>query len=366
VAQREQAEALIRLSEQRLAEAQHLARLGSWHWDVATDRVTWSEALYVIYGLPPDQFAGTYESFLERVYPDDQDQVRSILAQAFKDHHAFSFDHRILRPDGGIRTLHARGQVVTDDAGHLVAMRGTGQDITERKAIEDELRASRAQLIQEIAERRRVQQQLEQWREAERVRIAREVHDGLGGALTGLKMGLSRVRKIEALPLEAHDRLLELARDVDATTQLVRHIAQELRPAVLDDFGLLAALEWQFKEFQSRSGLAGELRAEVEALPLPPEAAIACFRIVQEALTNVARHAQASRVDMLIELQADQITIQVVDNGRGLPVGEPATYGHLGLVGMRERASLLGGELQMLSAPGRGTQVILRVPTRQR
>jgi signal transduction histidine kinase len=237
------------------------------------------------------------------------------------------------------------------------------QDRTqELQAAVEELRASRQQLVEEVAARLRAQRQLEQWREAERVRIAREVHDELGGALTGLKMGLTRLRRTAELPPAAQAQAAELAAEIDATTQITRRIAQELRPALLDDFGLLAALDWQFKEFLGRSGLAGNFACEVSELSLPPEASIACFRIFQEALTNVARHAQASRVDVSIRLAGGRILLQVADDGRGLPPGDQAAHGHLGLVGMRERAALLGGELQLVSAPGQGTQVILRVP----
>jgi two-component system sensor histidine kinase UhpB len=359
--ERERADARFRQGEQRLAEAQQVARLGSWYWDVAADALTWSDELYRIYGSDPRAFAGTYESLLERVHPQDQDLVRSTLAQAFQDHQPFAFDYRILRPDGTVRTLHARGEVITA-AGRLVAMRGTGQDITERKAMEDELRASRQQLVEEVAARLRAQQQLENWREAERARIAREVHDELGGALTSLKMGLSRLRKTGELSPAAQAQAARLADEIDATTQITRRIATELRPALLDDFGLLAALESQFKEFLNRSGLNGDFQCELAELSLSDEASIAIFRIFQEALTNVARHAQARRVEVSIRLDHGRIVLQIADDGQGLPAGGQAAHGHLGLVGMRERAALLGGELELVSAPGQGTRVILRVP----
>jgi signal transduction histidine kinase len=142
----------------------------------------------------------------------------------------------------------------------------------------------------------------------------------------------------------------------------VRRIAHELRPAVLDDFGLLAALEWQLSEFQKRSGLTTEWRCAIDDLPLSNEAAIACFRIVQEALTNVARHAQASRVTVTLERDGEHVLLQVTDDGRGLPADRASTTSHLGLVGMRERADLLAAKLDIASAPGQGTTVTLRVP----
>jgi two-component system sensor histidine kinase UhpB len=360
--ERRQAELKVRQSERRLAEAQHIARLGSWHWNLATGHISWSEELYRIHRLTPGEFDGTFASFLARVHPDDRARVRALIEQARDAGRAFAVDYRIVLRDGTVRNIHGRGEAVVDEAGGLVAMSGTGQDISERKAAEDALRASREQLMAEIAARRRVQQQLEQSREAERARIAREVHDELGGALTALKMGLHRMRRMEALPRALEAPLTELAAEIDATAQIVRRIAHDLRPAVLDDFGILAALEWQFREFKKRSGLAGEWRCEVDSVTLSSEAAIACYRIFQEALTNIARHARASRFEVSITRANGQFVLQVADDGRGLPGGEAGTPGRLGLVGMRERAALVAGELTIGSVPEQGTTVTLRLP----
>jgi PAS domain S-box-containing protein len=363
VSERRRAEDVLRRSERRLAEAQHLARLGSWHWDMASGKLTWSDELYRICGLQPGEFGGTLEAFLECVHPEDRGRVRESLDRAVEEQLPFSFDHRIVRPDGEVRTLQARGEVIVDGGGQPAALSGTGQDITERKAIEDELRHSRELLMHEVAARQRALRQLEDWREDERSRIAREVHDELGGALTALKMGLRRARRVEHMPAAGQALLDELAAEIDATAMIVRRIAHELRPAVLDDFGLLSALEWQYSEFLKRSGLQGEWQCEVEELPLPDKAAIACFRIVQEALTNVARHAQASRVSLAIRREGGQFVIRVADDGRGMAEdGEQPAQAGLGLVGMHERAVLLSGELRIDSLPGKGTIITLRVP----
>jgi len=252
-----------------------------------------------------------------------------------------------------------------DAQGAVVGYAKVTRDLTERKSFEDELRSSHTQLRQESAARQAVQQQLEQAREAERARIAREVHDELGGALTGLKMSLRRLRNLDHLPPPAPAKLDELAHEVDATVQIVRRIAQDLRPAVLDDFGLLAALEWQFGEFKKRSDLETvwhNTLGEHTELNLPSEVAIGCFRIFQEALTNIARHAQATRVEVDIRLEAGWLVLRVSDNGRGLAATTAPRPGHLGLAGMRERAAHLAGELTIDSAPGGGTMVTLKVP----
>jgi PAS domain S-box-containing protein len=224
-----------------------------------------------------------------------------------------------------------------------------------------------AELEQRVAERtselRALATRLQAIREEERTRVAREIHDELGGELTGLKMEIMRLRKNKT----RHDPELLASLDVmkdlvDQTIQTVRRIATDLRPAILDDFGLLATIEWQLQEFQSRSGISTELVSQVEELDLDRERATAVFRIFQEALTNVARHAQATRVEACLERQADCLVLQVRDNGRGISPQQLAGTKSLGLVGMRERVRLLSGELIIQAVPGSGTCVLIKVP----
>ena len=236
----------------------------------------------------------------------------------------------------------------------------------ERQAhrlLEAEVARRTAQLEQEAQRRRLAQQQLEKGREAERARIALELHDELGGALTGLKMGIRQLKRCHPeAPAGMLAELDELSGQVDGAVRSVRRLATEMRPAVLDDFGLVAALQSHFQEFLTRTGLAGQFESEVEDLPLAAETASACYRIFQETLTNVARHAEATAVTAKINMQADCAVIQVTDNGRGMDPATAAKTGHLGLVGMRERAELVSGTLDIHSAPQQGTSVLLKVP----
>jgi PAS domain S-box-containing protein len=224
------------------------------------------------------------------------------------------------------------------------------------------LEAANAALSKEVSERLRAEQKLEQWREIERGRLAREIHDELGGRITGLKMDLSRAARANNLPPPAQAALELALRDIDALVNAVRRIAQDLRPSVLDDFGLVAALEAHFADFLSRSGLAGTFHTEVAELAVTPEAASASFRIFQEALTNIARHAQATEVTVRLEIQAGHALLRIADNGRGIPAEAMTSTERLGLTGMRERAQLAAGELTIESAAGRGTVILVRIP----
>ena len=233
-------------------------------------------------------------------------------------------------------------------------------EIDERERTEDQLERSRELL-------RRLSARLQAGREEERTRMAREIHDELGGALTGLKMDIARLRK----GIGKHDReaLLEITGAmsalVDTTIQTVRRIATELRPGILDDFGLAAAIEWQLQEFQTRAGIECRLLSNAGEMSLDPASSTAVFRVFQETLTNVARHAQASRVEVNLEECADYLLLQVRDNGRGINTDELSGIKSLGLVGMRERIHLLSGELDIQGAPGEGTTVLVKVPLRK-
>jgi signal transduction histidine kinase len=227
----------------------------------------------------------------------------------------------------------------------------------------EQLAAANTQLVSEIAERREAQRQVERSREEERARVARELHDELGSMLTGLKMSVSRVLKDAELPGDAETRLREAAVTIDTAVEAVRRLATELRPQILDDFGLVPALEAHFQDFLRRTGLTGRFECQFDKLDLTSEAATACYRIFQEALTNVARHAQASEVVVRLEPAGSDLLLGITDNGRGMALEDRAARGHFGLVGMQERANLLAAPLDIISAPGRGTTILVRIPT---
>ena len=232
-------------------------------------------------------------------------------------------------------------------------------DITARKRAEQQLTTSHDQL-------RKLTARLESVREEERILIAREIHDELGQALTGVKLELSLLRdQLPDVAPAAHNRLESIAELVDATIQSVRRIATDLRPIVLDQLGLIAAIEWQTHEFQSRTGMECRLDIYLRSAPLSQAASTAMFRIFQEILTNVVRHAKASVVKITLQEQAGGLVLEVHDNGRGITESELADPQSLGLVGMRERALLLGGSITFAGNAEAGTTVRVRIPLEQ-
>lgn len=210
---------------------------------------------------------------------------------------------------------------------------------------------------------------LEAVREEERTRISREIHDELGQNLTGIKMDLDRLQeRIERASLAQADNQMVKAKIesvrtlADRALDTSRRISRQLRPSVLDVLGLRAGIEWQLEEFQARTGVKAELLAADGDPPLDEQSGIALFRILQEALTNVARHAQATQVTVRLAHEDASVVLEVMDNGRGFADAAGPHPRSLGLLGMRERAATLGGETSVTSEPGHGTTVHVRLP----
>jgi PAS domain S-box-containing protein len=234
------------------------------------------------------------------------------------------------------------------------------RDITHRKEAEQELRVYNEQL-------RRLSARLQSIREEERTRISREVHDEVGGFLTVLKMDVAVVeRKLGTVQHPAGKDLGEelnaVSARIDRTIQSVRRIAHELRPGVLDAFGLEEAIETELNLFQLRTAVTSRFVSKVEKLRLNDEQATALFRIFQESLTNVIRHARASEVDVVLSQFESSVRMEIHDNGVGIPAFPSSRTDSLGLLGMRERARMIGGGVAFEGGPGKGTTVSVLVP----
>ena len=263
------------------------------------------------------------------------------------------WSHPILANDGrvlGTFALYYREPRVPDEAARqLIARTAHVAGIAiERRELDDQLRA--------------LNERIEGIREEERTSIAREIHDQLGQALTALKMDISWVQRRLGDPGAVRDKLAEMVGTADEILVAVRRISAELRPGVLDDLGLAAAIEWQAEEFQQRTGIPSQVSSALGGVRLERGLATAVFRIFQEALTNVARHASASKVEISLGLEKGQLVLTVADDGVGVPA--ELRGGSLGLLGMRERARRLGGECVIRRREPRGTTVSLQMPLR--
>ncbi|MEQ9619051.1 MAG: PAS domain S-box protein [Deltaproteobacteria bacterium] len=290
--------------------------------------------------------------------------------------------------------------VIKTNDGKILFYEGTVEDITERKVAEDKLKEINMNLEKEIGKRtneltnaneslrkeikeRRIKEyelknsykqlraltkHLESVREEERTKISREVHDELGQSLTGLKIDLGLLSKqldendYESQLGEINERIKRMSALVDSNIQSVRRIAMELRPGVLDDLGTVAAIEWQAQDFEKLTGIECRFNSEVQHIPLNREVSTALFRMFQEILTNVAQHSEATIVNVSLKEQSDKYLLKVEDNGVGILEESITAPQSLGLLGMKERALIFGGTINITGKPKKGTAVLVGVP----
>lgn len=293
--------------------------------------------------------------WLQLVHPDDIPHVRDQWLQAVASRAPYVNEYRLRDAEGRYRWYLAQALPVHTEGGDLDMWVGTWTDIDGLHATTEQLRALSAKI--------------QSAREQEGLRIARELHDDLGGSLSAIKWDLERLASSVGGPcdsqtgLAVQQRLTEIAATVAAALQSVQCIASELRPSMLDDLGLIEAVVWQSQEFESRTGIVCRCTRDDHEPPVfSPGASTAIFRVFQEALTNVLRHAQATSVDVRMTMRNEMFILSIGDNGRGIQRAEAAAPTALGIVGMRERAMLIGATLELIGTPGRGTEVVLRVP----
>ena len=350
-----QNELLQQQALRRWSLAADSAGIGVWEWDMVADRVKRDDRVCRIYGLEPGRFEGGVEAWREHVHPDDVEAVSRDLAEAIQRGGAFEAEFRVVWPDGTVRILKDSGIIVRNAEGKPVEMIGISQDITRRRRAEDAFHRT-AQRVKRLSGR------VLEVQEAERRRIANELHDELGQTLTAIKLSLlAPTRHADGSAAASNAETVAI---VEEALQQVRRLTRALRPAVLDDLGLAPALRWLAEQAEARGDLVVTFQAPELQSRLAPEIETACFRIVQEALTNVARHARAHLVEIDLHVEAGAWILRVRDDGCGFdPAGmrERAMAGNsMGLLGMEERAALIGGQLAIESAPGQGSTVTLR------
>ena len=341
----------LRRSEELHRRAQRLGHIGHWELDPAERELTWSDEVYRIFGADPATFTPTPAAFGDRVHPEDR-AARAVAVEAvLAGMGSLDVELRILRPDGEVRHVHTRATLVDGEAGSQKLV-GTIQDITDRRRLQMEVEASHDLL------RRYAATKIGD-RERERTVLAREIHDQIGQLLTALKLRLGR--ELRHAEPDLRGRLVETMAVADSAIEEMRSISNRLRPPALDQLGLVEALSAYVTEFEEEFGLPTSFFSDLERAAFDPEVSGHMFRITQEALTNVVRHAGADRARVELRSESDAVVLRVLDDGVGLD-GGPASDS-FGIVGMRERAVLLGGSLELVDRDPRGLEVRVRIPT---
>jgi PAS domain S-box-containing protein len=348
ITDRKRIEDSLRIKETELAEAQSLARLGSWQFDVESNSVSWSAELRRIHGLDPNVSEAIYKKVDQFFTPESWRRFRETIEHAIRTHEVPQVDLQLVRPDGSKRWISAQGRGVFDSEGRLVSIHGTSQDITERKLAEEAMASIGRRLIEA--------------HEEERTRIGRELHDDINQRLALLGVELDRWnRKLPSSPQvrelvsHAQQRIIDIARDVQS-------LSHRLHSSKLDYLGLAMAAN----SFCSELSENGDVRVKFShaGIPrtLPREVSLCLFRVLQEALQNAVKHSGVKDFTVDLRGTSEAIELTVTDTGFGFEEQEALTRQGLGLISMRERLQLVDGELSVESHRGAGTTIRARVP----
>jgi signal transduction histidine kinase len=338
-----------KLADAELAETQRLAKLASWRWDVATDKVTWSEELYRISGRDPNLPAPSYREHPKFYTAESWNRLRRAVEEALNSGAPYELDLEMVRTDGTKRWLFARGETQRDTQGRIVQLHGTVQDITERKAAEEMVRDMSGRLITA--------------HEEERSRIARELHDDLSQRMALLQISVQQFEQDETeLASIARQKLNNIAEIASEISSDIHDLSHRLHPAKLDIVGLVPSLTSFCSEFSKGHQLRVQFSHDHIPNQIPKEVTLCLFRIVQEALQNVVKHSGAPEVNVELSGRHDRIELSVSDSGVGFdPASEKGKEG-LGLLSMSERLRLIGGDLTVESEPSHGARIRVRIP----
>ncbi len=346
----------LRQALDSLKLAQRAAGAGIWTWNMVSGDLSWSDDFFRLFGLDPRRERASVELWRSVVHPEDLAAAEARVEEAVVSG-TLANEHRLRLPDGQVRWIAVQGATSYDTAGNPVAMRGICIDITARKAAEEAERHA-LERVKELAAKQFVAI------EEERKTLSQELHDEVGQSLAALQFTLESLRrKLAGLPAALSDLRAAnaIAADLVAFT---KDVSRRLRPPILDDLGLAASLRWHLGQLSGGGPPRLRLEQSVGSRRFRPQVELAAFRTVQEALTNVLRHAHASVVVVGVWMEGGALMLCIQDDGVGFDCREAEERSRkltaLGLLGMRERAAGAGGELRIESAPGAGTAVTLR------
>jgi len=355
ITERKKAEAALRDSEARFRQLAENIEEVFWITDLAGTTIYISPGYERIWGRSRESLYAAPKSWRQNIHPEDRSRMEPTFAS--DPGSTGDYTYRIVRPDGSIRWIRDRGFPVRDESGEVIRFAGIAEDITATKCVEKELQQANTQL-------RVLSRRLFEVRDEERRHLARELHDEIGQALTAAKINVSSV---QAAKNGDHSlRLQETTTLLDNLLRQVRQISLDLHPSLLDDLGLAAALRSLLDQQARRAGLRAQFCAAQLADNIGPAIETTAFRIAQEAITNILRHANAGFVSVHLRTETGALRMKIVDDGRGFDLAE--IEGHtgpdrgFGLMGMRERAASVGGRVQIVSSPKRGTTVEVSLP----
>lgn len=363
ISDRLRAEEQLRQSEERYELAVSATNDGIWDWDIETGAVNFSPRFAQRLGYAITDVEQMIDSFETLLHPEDRSHIRSQMRAHLKGYGPFDVECRILTRHAGFRWFRLRGLAKRNAEDRAVYMAGSLSDIHDQRMAEDALREEEKHLERLADKLQKLSHRLMEVQEQERRHLARELHDEIGQSLTASIINLQSLMSMD----DPTPVINDLSQGLNQVLCQVRNLSLDLRPSMLDDLGLESAIKWLLE----RQGQTGRLHCSLKCDGLPEERLdqdleVTCFRIVQEAVNNIIKHAKASHVWVAVRGTGSVIELEIQDDGCGFDAErrlQSATHGaSFGLVGMRERAALVGGHCRIESSPGHGTSITARLP----
>jgi PAS domain S-box-containing protein len=352
----------LQVKEKGLSDVQRIAQLGSWEWNILNNAAQWSDEQFRIFGYEPGEIEPMYEQhFISALHPEDRDRVLETVKRTLDNSEPFDIEFRIILPDKSEKTISAQGEVVRNEAGEPERMIGTTLDITETQGILMELREKEQELLNSQSDLRKLAGRLLSAQEDERRRLARELHDDLTQRLAVLAIDAGQLRSEIRGNSKAADALEAMQGKLITISEDVHSISRQLHPSIIDDLGLEDALRSEINLFSRREGLPVTFESNLGSVNLATDIALCLFRITQESLHNIQKHARAKIVTIHMGLQNGSLLLKISDDGRGFDPMEVRKLRGLGLKSMRERMRLVNGSITYFSQPGQGTKVEARI-----
>jgi PAS domain S-box-containing protein len=342
-------EEALRQKEMDLLESQRLAGVGNWQWRAENDTVTWSEELYRIAGRDPGLPPPTYKEHFSLFTAESWERLSRGLEGPLHAGTPKELDLEIIRPDGTTRWVRVRGEAQRDDTGRIARLRGTAQDITDRKQTEKELSGVSGRLLEA--------------QEQERSRIARDLHDDISQRLALLVNDMGGLEKdLQGSATEVHRRIHEIGKRASEICSDIQDISHQLHSSKLQYLGIAAAAKIFCKEFSEHEKLEIDFHSVDIPSAVPDSISLCLFRVLQEALHNAAKHSGASHLEVYLRGLSSEIQLTIRDRGVGFDPDEVKKRNGLGLISIRERVGLVGGTFSIFSKPHSGTEITVRVP----
>lgn len=344
---RRKAESERSIALDRLRLAVEAGKAVGWDWDVKTGRDRWFGDLQTMFGIPSDNYSGNVEDFRRHIHPEDRERIWQVVAAARKTREPYAAEFRVIRTDGAVRWVRARGRFYYGPSGEPQRMVGMSLDVTDRKSAEEALMNLSGRLLDA--------------QEEERKRIAREIHDDYNQRLALLAIDLENLAADDHATADMKRQLEEFWARVSELGADLHALSHSLHSSTLESLGLVAGVKAFSNEFAGQQGIQVDFSHESVPLGIPGDLALCLFRVVQEGLRNVKRHSGAYRAEVHLEGTKDGIRLTISDKGKGFDPGTNSSHG-IGIHSMEERLRILGGKFEISSRPTEGTRIDAWVP----